>query len=42
MTTFWKGDYWYIIPSIAIYCGKNELYIKFSFLNYNFGINKEW
>jgi hypothetical protein len=41
MTTFWKGDYWYLIPSIAFYNDKEELYLKFSFLKYNFGISIE-
>lgn len=38
ITTFWKGDYWYLIPSIIFYCDKEEINVKFSFLKYNFGI----
>ena len=39
--TYWKGDYIYLLPNIAIYIETNNeksIYIKLSFLKFNLGL----
>lgn len=43
--TYWKGDYIYLLPNIAIYIETNSekaIYIKLSFLKFNLGLYIIW
>lgn len=41
MMTTWKGDYFYIFPSISFLNDEEGLYVKFSWFKWNVGFYKK-